>query len=93
MAAVAVDCIADLRNGDAFARLVAAERGLLDSEFALIVCNVARTPRERHDRAPERPATPIAWGPAPATLPAMRELKARFDPNGTLAPGRYVAGI
>jgi glycolate oxidase FAD binding subunit len=92
MAAVAVDCIADLRNGDAFARLVAAERGLLDSEFALIVstlrerlANVTTVAGATGDADP--------WGPAPATLPAMRELKARFDPNGTLAPGRYVAGI
>ena len=30
------------------------------------------------------------WGREPAGLPMMRELKARFDPRGTLNPGRFV---
>lgn len=33
------------------------------------------------------------WGPAPPTLPLMRELKRRFDPDDVLAPGRFVGGI
>jgi glycolate oxidase FAD binding subunit len=33
------------------------------------------------------------WGAPPASLPLMRALKNRFDPSGTLAPGRYVGGI
>lgn len=32
------------------------------------------------------------WGPIPA-LAIMRQLKARFDPNGILNPGRFVGGI
>lgn len=32
------------------------------------------------------------WGPATA-LDLMRSVKARFDPEGTLAPGRFVGGI
>lgn len=32
------------------------------------------------------------WGPIPA-LSVMRNLKARFDPNGILNPGRFVGGI
>ena len=32
------------------------------------------------------------WGPVPA-LDVMRSLKARFDPHGTLNPGRFVGGI
>jgi glycolate dehydrogenase FAD-binding subunit len=32
------------------------------------------------------------WGPS-AALDVMRELKARFDPHGTLNPGRFVGGI
>jgi glycolate oxidase FAD binding subunit len=32
------------------------------------------------------------WGPIPA-LAVMRQLKARFDPHGTLNPGRFVGGI
>ncbi|HEX8983136.1 MAG TPA: FAD-binding oxidoreductase [Ktedonobacterales bacterium] len=32
------------------------------------------------------------WGPIPA-LSIMRNLKARFDPNGILNPGRFVGGL
>lgn len=34
-----------------------------------------------------------AFGPEPEGLPLMRALKARFDPERVLAPGRYVGGI
>lgn len=34
-----------------------------------------------------------AFGPAPDTLPLMRALKGRFDPDGVLAPGRFLGRI
>jgi glycolate oxidase FAD binding subunit len=34
-----------------------------------------------------------AWGDTGDTLLLMREIKRRFDPNGTLNPGRFVGGI
>jgi len=34
-----------------------------------------------------------AWGAPPGALPVMRRLKARLDPEGRLAPGRFVGGI
>ena len=33
------------------------------------------------------------WGTPPATLALMRALKRRFDPDGVLAPGRFVGGL
>jgi glycolate oxidase FAD binding subunit len=33
------------------------------------------------------------WGPTPPTLPLMREIKAQFDPQEVLNPGRFVGGL
>lgn len=33
------------------------------------------------------------WGPAPQSLPVMRSVKERLDPERRLAPGRFVGGI
>jgi glycolate oxidase FAD binding subunit len=33
------------------------------------------------------------WGEAPAAIDQMRALKAQFDPNRTLNPGRFIGGI
>jgi glycolate oxidase FAD binding subunit len=39
-----------------------------------------------------RPGLDI-WGPPPPTLPLMRALKAQWDPQGVLNPGRYAVGL
>jgi glycolate oxidase FAD binding subunit len=33
------------------------------------------------------------WGAPPPTLPLMRALKAQWDPQGILNPGRYIGGL
>ena len=39
------------------------------------------------------PADLDAWGPPPPALRLHQAMKARFDPDGLLAPGRFVGGI
>jgi glycolate oxidase FAD binding subunit len=33
------------------------------------------------------------WGPTRGDFPLMQALKAQFDPEGVLNPGRFVGGI
>jgi glycolate oxidase FAD binding subunit len=42
--------------------------------------------------APQVKAEVDVWGPVPA-LELMRRVKQRFDPAGTLSPGRFVGGL
>jgi glycolate oxidase FAD binding subunit len=44
-------------------------------------------------RQPAGPEPIEAWGDAGDTLPLMREIKRKFDPNCTLNPGRFVGGF
>lgn len=91
----ALDAIADVRTGDAIVRV----RGRDASGLANALGEIDAALRAALERsfviagAPGLRARIDAWGPAPATLPTLRALKARFDPAGILAPGRYVGGI
>jgi glycolate oxidase FAD binding subunit len=42
-------------------------------------------------QAPEH--TVDCWGALPDSVPLMREVKHRFDPQGVLNPGRFLGGI
>jgi glycolate oxidase FAD binding subunit len=90
-----LETIADLRTGDFVARLstplgfLFAER-ILDFDPAL---HAALGRVWLFSAPPELREGLAAWGAAPAAIGKMRALKAHFDPNGTLAPGRLVGGI
>jgi glycolate oxidase FAD binding subunit len=44
--------------------------------------------------APDRLRSALdLWGAPPPTLPLMRALKAQWDPQGILNPGRYISGL
>jgi glycolate oxidase FAD binding subunit len=46
------------------------------------------------DDAPDRLRSALdLWGAPPSTLPLMQALKAQWDPQGILNPGRYIRGL
>jgi glycolate oxidase FAD binding subunit len=92
---LAYESICDIRTGDLIARVVADD--LTHLEAAIVPFDDAlhdASPRATVISAPDRVRERLAvWGAAPPALAQMRALKQRFDPNGTLAPGRFVGGI
>jgi glycolate oxidase FAD binding subunit len=92
---LAYESICDVRTGDLIARIVGEDADVLDAAIvpfdeALHDANPHATVISAPDAVRERLAV---WGAPPAALEQMRALKRRFDPNGTLAPGRFVGGI
>ena len=67
-----------------------AAAGLRDARAAVVAAGGSLLVHE--SPAAIRPAVD-AWGPPPASIDLMRALKARFDPDRRLAPGRFVGGI
>jgi glycolate oxidase FAD binding subunit len=90
-----LETIEDVCNGD----LVARVSTNMTSEFVVhIGAFDARRretlPRTRVLAAPGGVRELLeGWGDVPSSLETMRALKARFDPRGTLSPGRFVGGI
>jgi glycolate oxidase FAD binding subunit len=86
------EVLLDARSGDVYARVSAATIPLFAERIfsfdaavatALSHTQIANAPESLRDRL-------AMWGPPTASLEAMRALKLRFDPNGTLGPGRFV---
>src|SRR5579875_2839726 len=93
-----LDAIVDLRNGDAILRVFVdgridplAVRGTLSDAVAALR---ARLPEATLlARGLVLDGEIDAWGSPPEALEMMRGIKGRFDPRGTLAPGRLVGEI
>jgi glycolate oxidase FAD binding subunit len=93
-----LDAIVDLRNGDAILRVFVdgeldplAVRGTLSDAVAALR---ARLPEATIlARGLVLDGEIDAWGSPPEALEMMRRIKGRFDPRGTLAPGRLVGEI
>lgn len=90
-----LDAILDARTGDVIARFVARDTETMPYAAADLVDGA----RERLSGltviagdAALRIAID-AWGAPPPSFEKLRALKERFDPRGTLAPGRLVGGI
>ncbi len=89
------DYIADVRTGDAILRVAGASGSHALDHVPDVDEQLRRTFGQLAVIAGDRRLRRIvdAWGCEPATLATMRAIKTRFDPRGTLAPGRYVGGI
>ncbi|GAC1582693.1 MAG: FAD-binding oxidoreductase [Candidatus Velthaea sp.] len=89
------DWIADLRTGDAIVRFAGRSHAALAE--SLVTCTADLRAIVSHATLlagdARLRALVDAWHDVPATLAMMRTLKERFDPNRTLAPGRYVGGL
>jgi FAD/FMN-containing dehydrogenase len=89
------ESIADLRTGDAILRFSARTVAAFAGKIAAFDAGV----RGAFEHATvlaggtDLRASIDAWGAVPSTIATMRAIKDRFDPNGILAPGRYVGAI
>jgi glycolate oxidase FAD binding subunit len=71
------------RSAERAAEAIATARRFLEQQGGSLVLEVAGAElRARSD----------VWGSAPGALSLMRSVKARFDPDRLLAPGRFAAG-
>jgi glycolate oxidase FAD binding subunit len=90
-----LETIEDVCNGDLIARVSTN----MTSEFVVHIAEFDARRRETLARtrvlaAPGGVRELLeGWGDVPSSLETMRALKARFDPRGTLSPGRFVGGI
>jgi glycolate oxidase FAD binding subunit len=89
------DLLCDVMNGDAILRVS-------DSDARSFAAKIEIFDDALHDDVPNAQviASTFAgrrnlnvWGALPPAIEMMRSLKARFDPNRTLNPGRFVGGI
>ncbi len=89
------DTIVDVMNGDIVLRAS-------DLDFRALGAKIEPFDDALHEIEPraqviasEHPhrAYLRVWGVSPAAIAQMQALKARFDPNRTLNPGRFVGGI
>lgn len=85
-------CLLDPRSGDVALAVETAEPAATIAALAVLAAgHGARLVVERWPVA--LAATIEVWRPLPAALPLMRRVKTALDPQGVLAPGRFVGRL
>lgn len=89
------DVLVDIMNGDVFLRVSERDSRAFASRIELFDDAVHAAEPGAVVIAGDSPmrASLDVWGADPPALSYMRAMKARFDPNATLNPGRYVGRI
>lgn len=89
------ETLIDVMNGDAIVRVSDLDSHALGAKiesFDEALHEIEPNAIVLASRHPHR-ANLNVWGAPPPAIERMRALKRRFDPNGTLNPGRFVGGI
>jgi glycolate oxidase FAD binding subunit len=89
------ETIVDVMNGDIIARISDLDAHAMGAKIESFDDSLHELEPRAQVIAGAHPhrAYLRVWGEAPASIEQMHELKARFDPNRTLNPGRFIGGI
>jgi glycolate oxidase FAD binding subunit len=91
----ACDVLVDVMNGDVIVRASDRDARAFGTKIETFDDALHDAQPRAHTIAGDSPmrGNLNAWGVPPPAIEKMRAIKAHFDPNGTLNPGRFVGGI